>query len=213
MNERVFTAAAAHFPLREKNIGEFASIRGRGMVFAVKAYEAVGAGSLCLMEMRGMAGLMKMETAVFSPTGLDGPLFSVDAISAMGRDTLILELYDTTLSHPDFAALGEIKARYADLPGYDPGEHWYDGMRLAVSDYKRGKGCAGAFDACVRDYAQRYFALLARCPRCGEEEKKKQNAVFADGLLQNGGPAVDQFRRMLGGEKTAEFLRKIMFCT
>ena len=57
MNERIFTAAAAHFPLREKDIGAFASIRGRGMTFAVKAYEAPGAGSLCLMEMSGMAGL------------------------------------------------------------------------------------------------------------------------------------------------------------
>jgi hypothetical protein len=165
------------------------------------------------MEMSGMAGLMKMETAVFSPTGLDGPLFSMDMISAMGRDTLLLELYDTTLSHPELAALGEIKERYAALPGYDPGEHWYDGMRLAASDYKKGKGCAGAYDPYVRDYAQRYFALLAKCPRCDETEKKKQNAVFADGLLQNGGPAVNQFRKMLGDEKTAEFLRRIMFCT
>ena len=213
MNERIFTAAAAHFPLREKDIGEFATIRGRGMAFAVKAYEAPGAGSLCLMEMSGMAGLMKMETAVFSPTGLDGPLFSMDMISAMGRDTLLLELYDTALSHPELAALGEIKARYAALPGYDPGEHWYDGMRLAASDYKKGKGCAGAYDPYVRDYAQRYFALLAGCPRCDETEKKKQNAVFADGLLQNGGPAVNQFRKMLGDEKTAEFLRTIMFRT
>jgi hypothetical protein len=211
MNERIFAAAAARFPLRERDIGAFAHIRGRGMTFEVKAYEAPGAGSLCLMEMRAMAGLMNMETAVFSPTGLDGPLFSMDAISAMGRDTLILELYNTTLSHPDFSALEEIRTRYASLSGYDPGEHWYDSMRLAVSDYKRGRKTAGAYDPYVRDYAQRYFALLARCARCGEEEKKRQNAVFADGLLQNGGPAVDQFRKMLGEEKTAEFLRTVMF--
>ena len=86
-------------------------------------------------------------------------------------------------------------------------------MRLDASDYKKGKGCAGAYDPYVRDYAQRYFALLAGCPRCDETEKKKQNAVFADGLLQNGGPAVNQFRKMLGDEKTAEFLRTIMFRT
>ena len=211
MNERIFTAAAARFPMRERDIGAFSHIAGRGMDFRVKAYEAPGAGSLCLMEMRAMAGLMKMETAVFSPTGLDGPLFSMDAISAMGRNTLILELYDTTLSHPDFSALEEIRTRYASLSGYDPGEHWYDPMRLAVSDYKRGRKTAGAYDPYVRDYAQRYFALLAGCARCDEAEKKKQNAVFADGLIQNGGPAVDQFRKMLGDEATADFLHKVMF--
>ena len=213
MNERIFAAAAARFPLRERDIGAFAHIRGRGMAFEVKAYEAPGAGSLCLMEMRAMAGLMSMETAVFSPTGLDGPLFSMDAISAMGRDTLLLELYDTTLSHPDYAALEEIRARYAALPGYDPGEHWYDPMRLAVSDYKRGRRAVGAYDPCVRDFAQRYFALLAAGARCDETEKKKQNAVFVDGLIQNGGPAVDQFRKMLGGEAAADFLHKVMFRT
>ena len=213
MNERVFTAAAAHFPLREKDIGEFARIRGGGMDFAVKAYEAPGAGSLCLMQMRAAAGLMKMETAVFSPTGLDGPLFSMDSITAFGQDTLLLELYDTTLSHPDFSALEEIRARYASLPSYDPGEHWYDSLRLAPSDYKKGRRVGGAYDPYVRDYALRYFALLMRCPRCGEAEKKKQNAVFADGLLQNGGPAVQQFCKLLGRDKTEEFLRKVMFCT
>ena len=213
MNARVFTAAAARFPLREKDIGAFSRLGGRGMTFRVKVYEAPGTGSLCLMEMRAMAGLMRMETAVFSPTGIDGPLLSMDAIAAMGQDTLLLELYDTTLAHPDFAALGEIKTRYADLPDYDPGEHWYDAMRLDGSAYKKGRGLSGVYDPFVRDYAQRYFELLAHCPRCGEEEKKKQNAVFADGLLQNGGPAVNQFRKMLGEEKTAEFLHKIMFCT
>ena len=55
VNERIFTAAAAHFPLREKDIGEFATIRGRGMAFAVKAYEAPGAGSLCLLQNGGPA--------------------------------------------------------------------------------------------------------------------------------------------------------------
>ena len=213
MNERVFTAAAACFPLREKDIGEFACLRGRGMAFQVKAFDAAGAGSLCLMEMRAMAGMMKMETAVFSPTGIDGPLFSMDVISAFGQDTLILELYDTTLSHPAFAALAEIKTQYASLSGYDPGEHWYDSMRLDVSDYKKGRRQSGAYDPFVRDYAQRYFALLEKCSHCSEEEKKKQNAVFTDGLLQNGGPAVNQFRKMIGEEKTAEFLRKIMFCS
>lgn len=213
MNERVFTAAAARFSLREKDIGEFARIRGNGMIFAVRAFEAPGAGSLCLMEMRAAAGLMKMETAVFSPTGLDGPLFSMDAITAFGQDTLLMELYDTTLSHPDFSALEEIKARYASLPAYDPGEHWYDSLRLAPSDYKKGRGIAGACDPYARDYAQRYFALLARCPRCDEAEKKKQNAVFADGLMRSGGPAVKQFCKLLGRDKTEEFLGKVMFCT
>ena len=55
MNERIFAAAAARFPLRERDIGAFSRIRGSGMVFRVKAYEAPGAGSLCLLQNGGPA--------------------------------------------------------------------------------------------------------------------------------------------------------------
>ena len=55
--------------------------------------------------------------------------------------------------------------------------------------------------------------LLANCPACDETEKRRCNAVFVDGLLKNGGPAIEQFRALLGEEKAAEFLRKVMFRT
>ncbi len=211
MNRWIFDAAAARFPLREGDPGEFAVIRGRGMTFRVRVFDAPGAGGLCLMEMRAFGGLMKMETAVFSPTGRDGPLFSTDLIEAAGKDTLLLELYDTTASHPGFAPLGECKARHAALPAHDPGEHWYDSMRLGVSDFKKGKGLLPAFEAYAQDYAREYFSLLADCPLCDEAEKKKRNAAYTDGMLQHGRPAVSQFVRMIGEEKTAAFLRRCMF--
>ena len=212
MNEWIFDAAAARFPLREKDPGEFALIRGKGMLFRVRLFEAPGTGSLCLMDMNAFGGLMKMETAVFSPTGRDGPLFSTDLIEAAGKDTLLLELYDTTASHPDFAALDEVRARWAWLPAHDPGEHWYDHLRLPVSDFKAGKGLLPGVADYAHDYARAYFAQLEACPLCDESEKKRLNAVYTDGMLENGGPAVNQFCKMIGREKTAEFLRRCMFC-
>ena len=209
-NDAMFRAAS-RFRLREREIGEFARIRGRGMRFRVRAFEAPGAGGLCLIETRAFAGLMKMETAVFSPTGLDGPLLSMDAISAFGRDTLILELYDTTLSHPGFGALGEVLGCYSFLPDYAPGRHWYDALRLPVSAYKRCRGRGDELALFAQDYAEKYCMLLAHCQVCDESEKRLRNAAFTDGLLKNGGPAVDQFRKMIGEEKAAEFLRRVMF--
>ena len=210
LNETVFQAAA-RFRLRERDVGEFARIRGKGMDFRVKAYEAPGAGGLCLMEMRAFAGLMKMETAVFSPTGLDGPLFSMDAISAFGKNTLILELYDTTLSRPGFEELREVLSCYSFLPDYDPGRHWYDSLRLPVSAYKRCRARGDELRLFAQDFAEQYCRLLAHCPVCDEEQKRLCNAAYTDGMLKNGGPAVDQFRKMIGGEKTAAFLREVMF--
>lgn len=210
MNEALFRAAA-RFRLQERDIGEFGRIRSKGMDFCVKAYDAPGAGGLCLMEMHAFAGLMKMETAVFSPTGLDGPLFSMDAISAFGKNTLILELFDTTFSHPGFEDLHEVIQRYSFLPDYDPGEHWYDSLRLPVSAYKRCRRYGDELALFAQDFAEKYCMLLAHCPICDESEKRLRNAAYTDAMLKNGGPAVDQFRKMIGEEKTAAFLREVMF--
>ena len=64
----------------------------------------------------------------------------------------------------------------------------------------------------AKEYTERYFELLAQCPPCPADEKKAENAKFANGLLENGGPAVNQFRKMLGDEKTTAFIRTCMFC-
>ena len=204
-------AAGACFPLTENEIGEFAEMKGKGMHFWTKVFDAAGAGRLCVMEMKAMAGMMRMETGVFSPTELDGPLFSFDYIKAMGKETLIVELYDTTISHPTFEELAKIKERYADLPAYDPGKHWFDDMKLPVSDHKKGRKITDELYAMMRDYSQFYYLRLTECDPCDAEEKKKRNAEFADGLLQNGGPAVDTFRKMIGDEKTEAFLKECMF--
>ena len=212
MNDFMLLSAAARFPLRRLDIGDFADISGKGMRFRTRVYDAEGAGRLCLMEMKAFGGLMKMESAVFSPVTLDGPLFSCDMVDAMGSITLLLELYDTTLSHPAMEALGEVKARYAALPAHDPGRHWYDSLRLPVSDFKKGKRQRSFFAEYARDYNEAYFALLSDCGACDADEKREKNAAYAEGLLKNGGPAVDTFRKILGEEKTAAFLKRYMFC-
>lgn len=204
--------AGAHFRLRRQDIGSFASMKGRGTQFRTRVYDAEGAGRLCLMKMRAFAGIMRMETGVFSPTDLDGPIFSFDYIRVVGKETLFLEFYDTTLTHPGFEKLGEIKGRYAYIPEYDPGEHWYDSLRLPVSDFKRGRKIRRDLRQMVQDYSEMYFNLLAECAPCDAGEKKKCNAAFVDGLLNNGGPAVDSFEKMMGRGRTEDFLRQYMFC-
>ena len=205
-------SAESYFRLEELNIGAFAEMKGKGMKFHTGVYDAEGAGRLCLMEMKGPAGLMHMDTGVFSPTEKDGPIFSFDYIKAAGKETLILELYDTTISHPAFADLEEVKERYAHLSPHDPGEHWYDGLRLPVSDFKGGRKITDDINSMLRDYSDMYFTLLQECAPCDPVEKKKCNAAFADGLLANGGPAVDAFRKMMGDERTEVFLSNYMFC-
>ena len=60
-------------------------------------------------------------------------------------------------------------------------------------------------------YIDTYFECLRSCKSVDSDKKKKENAKFTRCLYQNGGMAVDQFKKMLGEEKTEEFLMKYMF--
>ena len=132
------TAPKPGIQLEPVDIGDYETIKGDGMLFHVRVYDAQDAGRLFLMDMKVFGGLMRMETVVFTPVQLDGPIYSMDKVMAFGRATLVLELYDTTVSHPDFNELNAVKQRYSLLPSYDPGDHPYYTFRLPVSDYKRG---------------------------------------------------------------------------
>ena len=212
MIELIKAAAEAHYLLKKQEIGDYSELKGHGMRFRTTVYDAEDIGRLCLMEMKAFGGLMRMDTGVFSPVGRDGPIFSFDSIKAFGKETFLAELYDTTLSHPAFEELGEVKKKYAYITAYDPGEHWYDNMRLPVSDYKKGRKIAPDVSKMMKEYSEVYFRLLDECDPCDPAAKKECNAVFVNGLLNNGGPAVNTFKKMIGEEKTEIFLKNYMFC-
>lgn len=213
MREYACDDARRAFDLTEREIGEFKTIKGKGMTFQTQVFEAEGAGQLFVMTMSGMAGLMKMETVVFSPVHIDAPILSMDVVEALGSTTLVLEVYDTTLAHPAFDELEVVKARYAELPGYEPEEQPYSSLLLPSSDHKKGKKLREQLSAYGQEFSSTYFKLLEACQHCDPGQKKSRNAKLTESLIANGGPAVNQFKKMIGAEKTAEFLRTCMFCS
>lgn len=206
-------ACGKYFQPVRKEMGDLSAVKAKGMHFEMESYEVKGAGSLCLISMKGMAGLMKMESASFTPSCLDGPILSTDRIHLPWKEILLIEIYRTTLTEQPFAELDAVRARYGRLPSYTPAESWYSGLLLPVSAYYRGgRGIRDELDRFSREYCEAYIDLLAACPACDPAEKARANAVLPEGLLKNGGPAVNQFKAMIGEEKTAEFIRKYMFC-
>ncbi len=201
------------FQLARKEMGDLSVIKGKGMRFETESYEVKGAGSLCLIFAKGMAGLMKMESASFTPLYLDGPILSMDRIHLPWKEILLMEMYGTALSEQSFAELDSVKARHGALPRYTPGKSWYSDLLLPVSAYyKGGRGIRDELDAFSREYCETYIDLVAACPACDPAEKARANSVLPEGLLKNGGPAVNRFKAMIGEKKTAEFIRKYMFC-
>ena len=213
MTEKLLTLLKAQHPLRRCDAGEFSALKANGMSFTVEAYEAEGLGHVSVMRAKGFFGLMKMDTLIVNPTERDLPLYSYDRILAMGNDTLIAELYDTTVGGFTAPELDALLRRSADLPDRDPGTHWYDDIRLPQSISKKGKKPERqAFD----NLAQAHFAawLATRCPPLTDKAAKRAKAAaYVDGLLTHGGPSTDVFKKALGQKKTEQLFRKVLFGT
>jgi hypothetical protein len=183
------------------------------MRFSIEAYSAEGLGHISLMRATGFFGLMKMDTLMVVPKEKDLPLYSYDRIYAMGNDTLIVELYDTMLEKCDACALAEAKAGFLHLPERDPGEHWYDSIKLPESISKRGKRKLSAeLDALALEHFRAYLSLEASEVDSLEKKREKTNA-YVEGLLTEGGPSTDAFKKSLGDELTARLFREVLFGT
>jgi hypothetical protein len=211
VTDTLFAILKEAYPLSEINVGEFATLKASGMKFTVKAYRAEGLGHVSVMRAKGFLGLMKMDTLMIVPKDKDLPLYSYDRIFAMGNDTLIVELYDTLTEALDLSALDAVKARFAHLPDRDPGEHWYDSIKFPQSISKKGKKAQTAdFDALTVEHFRTY--LQAPAAAVSDEAKKKElSSRYVNGLLTQGGPSTDVFKKELGEEKTARLFHEVLF--
>ena len=197
MTEKLLSMIAKRYTLTELNIGDMAKLKANGMTFTIKAYKAKGLGHVSVMRAKGFFGLMKMDTLIVNPTDVDLPLYSYDRIYAMGNDTLIAELYDTLLGESNLSSLNEIKKSYTDLSERDPGEHWYDSIKLCESISKKGKKKQEArFDELATEHFCAYLSSTTQTVS-NPKDKQKKACFYVEGLLENGGPSTDVFKKSL----------------
>ncbi len=212
MTEKLLNILEKEYPLEEIDVGDMSTLKANGMTFSVKAYNAVGLGHVSVMRAKGFFGLMKMDTLIVNPTEKDLPLYSYDRIFAMGNDTLIVELYDTFLGEFSESGLNSVKEKYASLPNRDPGEHWYDSIKLDSSISTKGKkDLTGTFDELTLKHFEAYLAEGGKADSPDREAKLKKAAYYVNGLLRNGGPSTDVFKKALGEEKTEALFNNVLF--
>ena len=210
-----YTTAALgqYYELIPRNLGADAHLSKRGMTFDTKSCEIRDIGHLCVMRMNAFMGLMKMETIVIAPAGVDMPLFNVDWVSAFGTETLIAELYDTQLEPwPEEAQkkFEEIQEEYLDVEDYESGEHWYDSILDPVSIHKKGKGLTERFNDAAKDYIDLFAAELAAAGKCPADLKRARVSDFARTLVENDGPAVNMMAKLFGEETMRRIVLKHM---
>ena len=217
MTNKILELIKKNHTLAPKSVGEFKTFKAKGMTFVCETYNAKGLGHVSVMRAKGFFGLMKMDTLIIAPEDKDLPLLSYDRIYAMGNDTLIIELYDTMGDEKvNLSSIVAVKEKYAHLPerfaeGEEP-KHWYDDIRLPETTSKKGKKQDSAnFDDYTLDYVRAYLKLEA--DNCDREDKIARTEVYATGLITNGGPATDVFKKEFGEAKTGNIIRKVLFGT
>lgn len=213
MSDQLLNMIANRWNLRALDPGDFAAFKAKGMKFTLRAWEAEGFGHVSLMTAKGFFGLMRMDTLILNPKEIDLPLYSYDRIFAMGNDTLIAELYDTTVGGFSAPALDKVVADSSALPERDPGKHWYDTIRLPQSISKKGKKAQrGAFDQLAAAHLGAW--MDTDCPPLTDKAAKaEKTAAYVNGLLTNGGPSTDVFLQVMGREKTERLFRTLLFGT
>lgn len=215
MTDKLLNIIKSKYTITELDVGEFATLKANGMKFTVEAYKADGLGHISIMKAKGFFGLMQMDTLIVNPTEIDLPLYSYDRIFAMGNDTLIVELYDTLIGEYSDEALEAVKEnpKFSCVPERDPGEHWYDGIKLPSSISKKGKK---KHTNCLHSLADKHFEAYIHSSKTPVEDKsakQKKASVYVEGLLEKGGPSTDVFKKALGDEKTAKLFREVLFGT
>ena len=199
-----------YFDLVPKDLGEDSRRSKRGMTFETKSWEIRGV----VMRMNAFFGLMRMETAIIAPTGVDFPLINLDWVKAFGTETQIAELYDTQLEPWTEESKGKflaIKTGFDNLPDAPSGEHWYDSVLYPCSIHKKGKGLTDSFNKLAKEYTDLFVAELAAAEKCPADLKKARVSEFAHKLVANDGPAVSMMAKLFGKETMQRIVLKHMY--
>ena len=194
---------ARQYEVTEEDIGKDAKMDKGPMHFRVKCYKVKDVGHVCLLSMKAMFGLMKMETVVLSSLEKDMPLLNLDTMLVARNKLQMAELYDTSLGYDDRAmqeAMQKVKEADGDIPDRDTKPHWYDELLYACTYGKKTDAKEERTEMSCRQYIDLFVEELAKAPACDVKEKTEKVKAFAQGLIDHGGPAVDPVKKMFGKE-------------
>lgn len=214
MKDLILMELSKSYSVSERDTGKNHVLSKSGMKFTISAYDIKGLGSMSVIDMTAMLGLMQMESFILTAENLDLPLFSGDFIKAAVKYTLLEEFYDNMIAplpEADQAEYRKVKARYADLPLYSTEPHWYDSIRYDFTLGATDKSLKARKEEITADYLAAYLKNAAHAPAADPEAKKAKTKAYVDGLFSNGGPAVNQFKKLFGESEAREIFERFVF--
>lgn len=202
---------ASRGKLIPKDVSPWQTFSGMGMKFHLQSYDWNGCACVSHLSMRAFLGLMTMETVICTPYAKDVPLFSFDSINAFGKKSLLMEVYNTQVAPIDLAEMDAVKDAYKGLKDRQPKPAWYDNLRLSPSTFKEGdKVLLSRF---ATEMITAYLDLFATARDVEHSAKVAMSRAYVEGLISNGGPAINTIRKMLGDEATETLFRRFLFGT
>lgn len=211
MNDKVFDMFASRGQLVPKDVRPWEAFSGRGMKFWLQSYDWGGCAWVSHLSMRAFLGLMSMETVICTPYAKDVPLFSYDKINALGKRLLMLEMYDTQVMPIDLTTMDAVKESYRDLKERQLKPAWYDNIRLSPSTFKAGDDTR--LSQLATEMTAAYIDLFATARDVEPSDKVERSRAYVEGLISNGGPAVNIIRKILGDETSETLFRRHLFGT
>ena len=212
MLEEMLKVISERYSLTEKDTGEFSKIDLRQAVFNVRCYYAEGLGHVSTMQVSGM---MNMDTIVINPFEKDMALFSYDRMKFMGKDTLMLELYDTLINKDQtkiIDSLTPILNAYNDIADIPAKDDWCNSQLIKASVTKSvTEDSSSRFDELEIKYLSAILDLMDQADSCDEETKKEVAGKYSSGLLEHGGASTNNFLKVKGKEFTEKFFKEVFF--
>ena len=168
-----------------------------------------------------MMGFVKMYTLLIRPhDSFNLPVFSADIIFMGKRRVFILELIDPVDVPADHknAYYEEMKSLGARLEGFEESgtnSEWAGAYLAECSIHiKADEKDDDILFEVYRSYLEGYLKMVTEAPELPGEETETLGVGlerYVDDLLSKGGPAVDVFKKLLGPEKQAEYVKSILF--
>jgi hypothetical protein len=211
MNNSIVDLFAQRGKLIAKDVSPWQTFSGKGMKFQLQSYDWEGCACVSYLSMRAFLGLMKMETLICTPYAKDLPIFSYDKIKAFGKKSLLLEVYDTQVESVDLSTMDKVKESYKDLKDKHPKPAWYDSLRLSPSTFKEGPETQ--LTQLATSMTTAYLNLFPTAHEVDRDVKTAKNRLYVEGLISNGGPAINAVRGMLGDEAAETLFRRFLFGT
>ncbi len=209
MNGSVLNLFSDRGTLTAKDATPWQTFSGKGMKFHLQSFDWAGCACVSHLTMRAFLGLMKMETVICTPYAKDLPLFSYDGMKLPSKQIVFLELYDTQVAPADLSPLQSVKESYRDLKEKSMKPNWYDTLRLSPSTCKVGP--ASRLSSLATEMTTAYTDLFATACTIDPVAKTARNREYVEGLISNGGPAINTIRQMLGSEAAENLFQRFLF--